>query len=69
MQRTTFAAVAAAFIACAAPLTAQEREDKFRLCWRLTRPGSEARLEQAIAWLNRLPMQPDLQPLVELLAG
>jgi aconitate decarboxylase len=52
-----------------APLSAREREDKFRLCWRLTRPRSEARMEQAIAWLNRLPAQQDVQPLVELLAG
>ena len=53
------------------PLTAAEREDKFRLCWRLTRDTSaqgEARMEQAIAWLNRLRDADDVQPLLDLLA-
>jgi 2-methylcitrate dehydratase PrpD len=53
------------------PLTPAEREDKFRLCWRLTRdttPQGEARMEQAIAWLNRLPDAPDVQLLIDLLA-
>lgn len=53
------------------PLTPAEREDKFRLCWRLTRdssPAGQARMESAIAWLNRLPEARDVQPLLELLA-
>jgi len=53
------------------PLTAAEREDKFRLCWRLTReasPQGEARMEAAIGWLNRLPEEADIQPLLDLLA-
>ncbi len=53
------------------PLTPAEREDKFRLCWRLTRDGSpagEARMEEAIAWLNRLAQQTDVRPLIALLA-
>jgi 2-methylcitrate dehydratase PrpD len=52
-----------------APLSAQEREDKFRLCWRLTRPGTEARMEEAIGWLNQLATQDDVRPLIGLLAG
>ena len=52
-----------------APLTQTERENKFRLCWRLTRPSSDARMEQAIAWLKRLPQQLDVGELVRLLAG
>lgn len=53
------------------PLSAAEREDKFRLCWRLTRgsaPQDEARMEQAIAWLNGLAQAADTAPLVALLA-
>lgn len=53
------------------PLTPTEREDKFRLCWRLTRDTSgqgEDRMEQAIAWLNRLRDASDVQPLIDLLA-
>lgn len=53
------------------PLTQAEREDKFRLCWRLTRDTSsqdEARMEEAIAWLNRLRDARDVQPLLDLLA-
>jgi 2-methylcitrate dehydratase PrpD len=53
------------------PLTPAEREDKFRLCWRLTRdtsPQGEARMEQAIAWLNRLRDAGDVRPLLDLLA-
>jgi 2-methylcitrate dehydratase PrpD len=52
------------------PLTRAEREDKFRLCWRLTRdtsPAGEARMEEAIAWLDRLRDEQDVRPLVELL--
>lgn len=54
------------------PLTEQEREDKFRLCWRLTRastPEREAQLEEAIAWLKRLPALDDMRPLLTLLAA
>ncbi len=53
------------------PLSVAEREDKFRLCWRLTRetsPQGEARMEAAIAWLNGLAQQDDTRPLLELLA-
>lgn len=53
------------------PLSVAEREDKFRLCWRLTRdtsPQGEARMEAAIAWLNGLAAQDDTRPLLELLA-
>lgn len=53
------------------PLTPAEREDKFRLCWRLTRdtsPAGEAHMEEAIAWLNRLAQQADVRPLIDLLA-
>lgn len=52
------------------PLSAAEREDKFRLCWRLTRPSderSEARLAQAITWLNALPQAGNVSPLFDLL--
>lgn len=52
-----------------APLTAQEREDKFRLCWRLTRAQDEARMEQTLAWLKDLPQQPDGGRLATVLAG
>jgi aconitate decarboxylase len=54
------------------PLSRAEREDKFRLCWRLTRdttPRGLARMEEAIAWLNRLPDVDDVRPLLALLAG
>jgi aconitate decarboxylase len=54
------------------PLSAQEREDKFRLCWHLTREGNAAQnqqMEAMIAWLNRLPEAPDAAPLVALLAA
>jgi 2-methylcitrate dehydratase PrpD len=50
------------------PLSPQEREDKFRLCWRLTRQPGPA-MEEAIAWLKQLPTQTELGPLVQLLAG
>jgi 2-methylcitrate dehydratase PrpD len=53
------------------PLTAAEREDKFRLCWRLTRDTSaagEARMEQAIDWLNGIERASDVGPLIDLLA-
>jgi hypothetical protein len=54
------------------PLTAQEREDKFRLCWRLKYARDEAherQLELMLAWLNRLPEQSDTSALYELLAS
>jgi 2-methylcitrate dehydratase PrpD len=54
------------------PLTAEEREDKFRLCWRLKYPrdaAHEQQLEHTLAWLNRLPEQSDTAPLYELLAS
>lgn len=52
----------------AMPLSPQEREDKFRLCWRL-KHGSSApeRLEQTIDWLNALEVALDLRPLFDLL--
>ncbi len=50
-----------------APLTPQEREDKFRLCWRLTRSGSEDRMEQALDWLKALASQQDVSPVAGLL--
>lgn len=55
----------------AMPLTAAEREEKFRLCWRLTREAtqdSEAQMEAAIAWLNGIVQARDIQPLLTLLA-
>lgn len=52
-----------------APLTAQERDDKFRLCWRLTREGDEARMEETLAWLKDLPKQADVRWLASVLAG
>jgi aconitate decarboxylase len=54
------------------PLSAQEREDKFRLCWHLTRernPGQEQQMEDMIAWLNQLPEAPDAAPLVTLMSA
>ena len=54
------------------PLSAQEREDKFRLCWHLTRARSAAqdqKMEDMITWLNQLPEAPDAAPLVALLAA
>jgi 2-methylcitrate dehydratase PrpD len=50
------------------PLSPLEREDKFRLCWRLTRQSGPA-MEEAITWLKQLPAQTELAPLVQLLAG
>ena len=50
------------------PLTQEEREDKFRLCWRLTRPESAA-MDEAIAWLSALPRHAEVSKLVSLLAG
>lgn len=53
------------------PLSPAEREDKFRLCWRLSRPSTEAsdaRRESAIGWLNGLSGQADTRVLGELLA-
>lgn len=49
------------------PLTAQEREDKFRLCWKLSR-ASDPHLEATIAWLQSLEDANDMQPLLNLLA-
>ncbi|MEO8656401.1 MAG: hypothetical protein ABI409_19920, partial [Ramlibacter sp.] len=54
------------------PLTPQEREDKFRLCWRLTRESSaeqESQMEDMLDWLRRLPDARDASPLVALLAS
>ncbi|MEO8545001.1 MAG: MmgE/PrpD family protein [Burkholderiaceae bacterium] len=54
------------------PLSSQEREDKFRLCWHLTRERSAAqdhKMERMIAWLRHLSEAPDAVPLVELLAA
>jgi 2-methylcitrate dehydratase PrpD len=54
------------------PLTAQEREDKFRLCWRLTREASaqsDAAMEEAIRWLRDPTKAPDCRFLLALLAG
>lgn len=50
------------------PLSAPEREDKFRLCWRLRHgDAAEDRLEQALAWLNALGSAADPRPLFALL--
>ena len=54
------------------PLLPQERDDKFRLCWRLTKgssPASEQTMESTIAWLRDLPDAPSCVPLLELLLG
>ena len=54
------------------PLSAQDREDKFRLCWRLTRPAgaeSDLLMERTLDWLKRLPEARDPQPLLDLLAA
>lgn len=54
------------------PLSAQEREDKFRLCWHLTRARDaqqEQRMEAMLDWLRRLPEARDAAPLVALLAS
>jgi aconitate decarboxylase len=54
------------------PLSSQEREDKFRLCWHLTRERSAAqdqKMERMLAWLRQLPEAPNALPLVELLAA
>jgi 2-methylcitrate dehydratase PrpD len=54
------------------PLTAEEREDKFRLCWRLKYArdaAHEQQLEDMLAWLNRLPEHSDTAPLYALLAA
>lgn len=53
-------------------LNAQEREDKFRLCWHLTRAPSahsDLAMEDAILWLRKLSSAQDCQPLLTLLAG
>lgn len=52
------------------PLSPTEREDKFRLCWRLTRSvdaTSEAAMEEVIRWLQSLPEHEDTSPLYALL--
>lgn len=54
------------------PLSAQEREDKFRLCWHLTRecnPEQDRKMESMLDWLRRLPEARDAVPLVALLAA
>lgn len=54
------------------PLAPQEREDKFRLAWRLTRgrsPESEATMEAMIAWLRALERAADCGPLLALLGS
>ena len=53
------------------PLTALEREDKFRLCWNLTRlhtPENDRLLDQTLSWLNDLPQARGPAPLLALLA-
>jgi 2-methylcitrate dehydratase PrpD len=54
------------------PLKAEEREDKFRLCWRLKYArdaAHEQQLEDMLAWLNRLPEHSDTAPLYALLSA
>jgi len=54
------------------PLSTQEREDKFRLCWHLTRARDaqqDRRMEDMLDWLRRLPEARDAQPLAALLAS
>jgi aconitate decarboxylase len=54
------------------PLSAQEREEKFRLCWHLTRaPGAaqDLQMEATLDWLRHLPEASDAAPLVALLAA
>ena len=54
------------------PLNADEREDKFRLCWRLSHePGdaSEAALASALSELRDLGQATDCTGLLKLLAG
>lgn len=54
------------------PLNAQEREDKFRLCWHLTREHGAAQdqqMETMLDWLRRLPEAGNAEPLVALLAS
>lgn len=54
------------------PLTPQEREDKFRLAWRLTRgraPEGEAAMEGMIDWLRTLEQAADCGPLLALLGS
>lgn len=52
------------------PLTPREREDKFRLAWRLTRgctPEGEAAMDAMVEWLRQLDAAPDCRPLIDLL--
>lgn len=51
-----------------APLTEAEREDKFRLCWRLTRSEGPA-MDEALAWLKDLPRHSTTAALSAWLAG
>lgn len=52
------------------PLSARERDDKFRLCWRLRHgDADEAGLAQALAWLNELRSAQDAKVLFGLLRG
>lgn len=53
------------------PLSPQECEDKFRLCWRLSRPtsiASEQQMEAAITWLHALTSANDMHILGGMLA-
>lgn len=55
-----------------APLTPAERDDKFRLCWRLTRadgPAAETDMEATLAALKHFDQAPDCQALLALLAA
>ncbi|MBU1357767.1 MAG: MmgE/PrpD family protein [Gammaproteobacteria bacterium] len=55
-----------------APLTPAERDDKFRLCWRLTRGGgasAEAEMEEALGMLKGLDQAGDCKALLSLVAG
>lgn len=54
------------------PLTLKEREDKFRLAWRLTRsssPDGESALETMIDWLGCMEKAADCHALLALLAA
>lgn len=53
------------------PLSAQAREDKFRLCWYLTRgsdSGSKSSLEHVISWLGDMEHVEDCDYLLKFLA-
>ena len=54
------------------PLDSQSREDKFRLCWRMTRDTSDAgeqALAEALEMLRDVTLMTDSRPLLKLLAG